>query len=247
MGWRKILAHSAGGTINMGNWYARYNTRDDSIDLEHDADGIPYVMTDNVFNGTHYYTEVVAGVLQIEQWPGWDDITTAQDETYILDNTYIFDDTASVSLFFDYLFGATSAMSSYEEEAVFTAGELDITSVDRYSSSAIAWVVDLAPVGTTAVLETSVFDGVNWSAWSVETNNSVINDMPVVGTNLSLAQYKTRYRVRFQSNATSETQKISEVKETFNSKKQIRVLSNGHYEYSQHIINSVPTATTKTL
>src|SRR3990172_1059217 len=120
MGWSKNLSFSEGGALQMGNWYARYNSDEDSIDLEHNSDGIPYIKNDTTFIGTHGHTEVSGGVLQIEQWPGWDEAATVQDEAYILDDATTWDDiTNNGDDLVDYLFGAIAVTQSYEGAAIF--------------------------------------------------------------------------------------------------------------------------------
>lgn len=249
MGWSKILTHSAGGAISMGNWYARYNLRDDAIDLEHNSDGIPYIRDDSDFalvSGTHNYTAVNATNLEIEKFQGWND-TVSQDETYSLDEAQSWDETAGGENLVNYLFGAISNEIAHVGGGIFEAGEIDITPVDRFNSSEIMWVIANQPVGTGVDVQSAVYNGQLWSGWASEVSGTAIDGMPVAGTNLSNALYRVKYRVILTPNDSGETPAVSQVKLTINSQKHIRVLASGVYEYSQHIIDSVPAATTKTL
>ncbi len=241
LGWRKVLAYSSGGELALGNWRARYNLRDSGIDLVYPSDGIPYVKNDTVFAGSHYYTEVNAGKLQIEQWPGWDDTTTVRDETYILDDATTWDDVLNYGdVVINYLFGATSVMQSYEGGASFEAGEVSLNTVGEYNSSLIDWVVT-QPTGTTLNFQTSVFNGASWSAWANEVKATSIENMPASGKDLF--GYKVKYRVTMQTNSLGETPAISSVNLTFNSVKHFRVLGTGVYKESQYIKNNAVLAT----
>lgn len=248
MGWRKILSFSAGGAVNSGNWYARYNEAEDSIDLEHDSDGIPYIRDDTNFStasGTHDYTVANGTNLEIEKYQGWDE-TVSVDETRLLDEAQSFDETADVSELINYIFNTTSTLVAHSSGGIFESSEIDLADVGRYNNSDILWVVDTLPAGSAVVVQSSVYDGKKWGNWAAETSGTTIGGLPVAGTDLKNG-YKVKYRVVMNPDNAVATPVVSKVKITMYSKKHVRIMSDGAYKLSQHMIDSITTATTETL
>jgi len=240
MGWRKILWYSQGGAIVLGSWKALYNTDEDSIDLEHASNGILYRKWDNAFSGSHYYTEVASGRLRIQPWPGWDDTTTAKDETYELDDATSWDDTVdNGEVVVNYLFGTTHSVVSWEGLAIFEAPSITLDAVGRYESSAIQWTLAANPSGSSTVVETCVFDGVSWGSWRTASNGGAIADLP--GAGLSLVGWKVKYRVKMQANASGQTPEISDVTVGVRSRKHFRVLMDGTLKQSEYVAANVTT------
>lgn len=248
MGWRKLLAHSIGGDIALGNWRAHYNEAEDSIDLLHPSDGIPYIKADTTFSGALTELEVVAGVLKIKQYPGWDEAIAQDEDTYLLDDTTAWDDEPGTGdQLIDYMFGSTQAAMYFETGGSFVSDEIDLVKVQKYHSSKLEWTLDASPAGSTTIVQNAASANGAWGAYkAVVASGNALAALPGAGSDLTF--YKTRHKVIMLPTADlSGTPEMSELKTTVNSQKHFRVLSDGNYKSSQHIIDSVVGATTETL
>jgi len=250
LGWGKILSHSIGGDIALGNWRAHYNKLEDSIDILHPSDGIPYVKTDTTFLGTITGELVVTdGVLSIESFPGWDE-AIFKDETFVVgdEDTLKFDETDSGSALIDALFDSTSTPMYYEAGGSFISNEIDLAYVGKYHSSKLEWVLDTNPeTSETKVYSSAQYNGGEWGEWvEVEASANPIGALPSADKDLSL--YKIKHKVTMKPTTDlSDTPEMSELKTTINSQKHFRVMSDGSYKESPHIVASVLGATTETL
>ncbi|MDD3897582.1 MAG: hypothetical protein PHE82_01295 [Syntrophomonadaceae bacterium] len=246
MGWRKILSHSTGGDIALGNWRAHYNDSEDSIDLEHPSDGIPYVKTDTAFSGVTVEMNMDGGKLKINTYPGWDE-NTARDENTVLDDTTAWDENTSASVLFDYLFSTTAITMVYEGETSWVSSPTDLTTVGKYHSSKLEWVNDALPAGAAIHFYASLYRNGAWGDYAeIPASGGVIPVLPVSGTDLRGMQ--VRYKVKMvPSSDQLSSPAISQVKTTINSRKHFRVLLDGSYKESQHIADSITGATIETL
>jgi hypothetical protein len=250
MGWRKMLSHSIGGDIALGNWRATYNKKEDSIDILHPSDGIPYIKSDTTFSGALFYLEIVGGKLQLVQYPGWPD-TVAQDENYMLDGDMAWDDTvATGDILIDYLLGSATAMMHYDGElgdAEFISDTIDLQKVGKYHSSEAEWVAT-KPAGTDiAIYSSASVNGGDWGAWTaIAASGNFIGCLPAADSDLTL--YDLRYKIVLTPTVDLlTTPDMSSLTTTINSQKHFRVMSDGAYKESPHIIASVLGATTETL
>ncbi len=246
MGWRKILSHSIGGDIALGNWRAHYNDSEDSIDLEHPSDGIPYIKTDTAFSGVMIEMVVDSGKLKINAYPGWD-AATARDENALLDDTTDWDENTSASVLFDYLFSTTAITMVYEGETSWVSSPTDLTTVGKYHSSKLEWVNDALPAGAAIHFYASLYRNGAWGDYAeIAASGGVIPVLPASGTDLRGMQ--VRYKVKMvPSSDQLSSPAISQVKTTINSRKHFRVLLDGSYKESPHIADSISGPTTETL
>jgi hypothetical protein len=245
-----MLSHSVGGDIALGNWRATYNKREDSIDILHPSDGIPYIKSDTTFSGTLFYLEIVGGKLQLVQYPGWPD-TAAQDEGYVLDDTATWDEeTATFDEFIDYLFGSTATALYYDGvaggPATFVTDEIDLSAVGKYHSSKSEWA-ETAPDGTTVKVYCSAATNGTWGDWvEIAASGDPIGCLPTADSDLTL--YDLRYKIMLTPTSDLlSTPDMSSLTTTINSQKHFRVMSDGVYKESPHIIARVLGATTETL
>lgn len=248
-GWGKITSHSIGGDIALGNWRAHYNTAEDSIDILHPSDGIPYVKVDTTFSGVLTDgLEVVAGVLTIKQYPGWTDAIARDEDAYILDDATVWDDESGTGdQLIDYLFGSTQTAMYFEDGGTFVSDEIDLTKVQKYHSSKLEWALDAVPEGSTVVVQNAVSQNGTWGAYkTVAASGDALVALPAAESDL--AYCKTRHKVTMlPTSDLSGAPGMSELKTTINSQKHFRVMADGVYKESQHIIDSVASATTETL
>lgn len=251
MGWRKILSHSIGGDIALGNWRATYNKIEDSIDILHPSDGIPYVKEDTSFDGTLFQLEIDVGTgkLQLVQYPGWAD-TVGRDEATVLDNTTSFDgDVATGDNLIDYLLGSTATAMYYDGafgDAYFISDPIDLQKVGKYHSSKVEWT-STVPTGTAINVYCSLFSNGAWGPWvEIEASGDAIGCLPAAESDLTLRDLRYKIVLTPSSDLLSAPD-VSNLKTTINSQKHFRVIVDGVYKESPHIIASVPGATIETL
>lgn len=247
-GWQKILKHSIGGAIVMGNWKARYNETDGSIDIEHSTEpGIPYIKTDEVFSGEKFYTEVdsVSGNLKIKQFPGWDE-DVFRDGTDELDLEEEWDEDDGGEYFIDYLLNTTNTIMSYEYPAYFISDPIDLDSIGRHNDSEIDWTATV-PSETVLEVYTSVYNPntQKWSDWTQVSKEGIIAGLPLEETQLT--GYKLRYKVLMTTNSTGETPELSQAVLTVYSTRHFRVFAVGVYKESESMTDSVTVNVTEEL